>query len=541
MSWRSQEQQTGSNSMPLGTRRRGFGADPTQAPPPPPPSQTMTLHGDAQSRPRSRFDAPPEPQRSMGYSRGRDSDKAASDEPRKRRSRWGDEATKVAIPGIPTVLPQGMSAQQIEEFVIHARLEEIGRKLKTGDVVPPERERSPSPEPQYGPQGQRVNTREVRYKKKLEDERHRLVEEGIRKIAHFVPPADYKKPTKAAEKYFLPARDFPEINFIGLLIGPRGNTLKKMESESGAKISIRGKGSVKEGKSRSDGQLAPGEEEDLHCLVVAPSESQVKIALKLIEKIVETAVTIPEGQNELKRMQLRELASLNGTLRDDEAQICQNCGAAGHRKFECPETKNYTATLICRICGGAGHVAADCNERNNPDALKAASQRDSKLDDEYATLMAELSGAPKPAPSAAAPEPRPYESRPPAQPTTPLTYAPPQHWGGAAPQQQQHAYGGSAGYAADPYAAWGMPMGLPPGFSMPAMPGMPGMPPPPSGFVPPPPPNWGGAPAANAWVPPPPPPQAGYGGYAAPPPPPAFAPPPPPPPAESAVPPPPPE
>jgi len=32
------------------------------------------------------------------------------------------------------------------------------------------------------------------------------------------------------------------VTKVGLLIGPRGNTLKKMETESGAKIAIRGKG-----------------------------------------------------------------------------------------------------------------------------------------------------------------------------------------------------------------------------------------------------------------------------------------------------------
>ena len=37
------------------------------------------------------------------------------------------------------------------------------------------------------------------------------------------------------------------------------------------------------------------------------------------------AASIPEGQNQLKRNQLRELAALNGTLRDDENQACQNC------------------------------------------------------------------------------------------------------------------------------------------------------------------------------------------------------------------------
>ena len=40
----------------------------------------------------------------------------------------------------------------------------------------------------------------------------------------------------------------PEINFMGLLIGPRGNTMKKLEAETGAKIMIRGKGTQKEGK-----------------------------------------------------------------------------------------------------------------------------------------------------------------------------------------------------------------------------------------------------------------------------------------------------
>ena len=64
---------------------------------------------------------------------------------------------------------------------------------------------------------------------------------------------------------------------VGLLIGPRGNTLKQMESESGAKIAIRGKGSVKEGKGRSDAAAMSNLEEDLHCLVTADSEEKVNI------------------------------------------------------------------------------------------------------------------------------------------------------------------------------------------------------------------------------------------------------------------------
>jgi len=75
---------------------------------------------------------------------------------------------------------------------------------------------------------------------------------------------------------------------VGLLIGPRGNTLKKMESESGAKIAIRGKGSVKEGKGRSDAAHSSNQEEDLHCLIMADTEEKVNKAKKLINNIIET-------------------------------------------------------------------------------------------------------------------------------------------------------------------------------------------------------------------------------------------------------------
>lgn len=75
---------------------------------------------------------------------------------------------------------------------------------------------------------------------------------------------------------------------VGLLIGPRGNTLKKMESESGAKIAIRGKGSVKEGKGRSDAAHTSNQEEDLHCLIMADTEEKVNKAKKLIHNVIET-------------------------------------------------------------------------------------------------------------------------------------------------------------------------------------------------------------------------------------------------------------
>lgn len=272
--------------------------------------------------------------------------------------------------------------------------------------------RSPSPPPTYDAHGRRTNTREVRYRKKLEDERIKLVDRALKSDPNFRPPAEYhqqKRSQRPSEKVYIPVKEFPEINFFGLLVGPRGNSLKKMERESGAKISIRGKGSVKEGKGKPD-QFADDAEEDLHCLVMGDSEDKVASCVKLINRVIETvrvvssyvtytdhfctqAASTPEGQNDHKRNQLRELAALNGTLRDDENQVCQNCGGIGHRKFDCSEQKNFTANIICRVCGSAGHMARDCSVRPDPNAPPGAPPMGASkgnFDSEYANLMAEL-------------------------------------------------------------------------------------------------------------------------------------------------------
>jgi splicing factor 1 len=132
---------------------------------------------------------------------------------------------------------------------------------------------------------------------------------------------------------------------------------------------------------------------------------QVAAAIAAIEKIIETAASIPEGQNELKRNQLRMLATLNGTLRDDEGQACQNCtffpgslvnytgGEIGHRKYDCPQMRSFSANVVCHRCGQAGHFAKDCKVN-----LTATNQgygggnTTADLDKEYQDLMAEVGG-----------------------------------------------------------------------------------------------------------------------------------------------------
>ncbi|KAJ5551036.1 hypothetical protein N7461_005734 [Penicillium sp. DV-2018c] len=383
MAWRNQGV-TGSNNIPLGRRRMG-GEDGVEESYSAAPSMPSSMGADGPKRGRSPARAEPMLD-------------ADGSKRRKKRNRWGDQQENKAagLMGLPTMIMANFTSEQLEAYTLHLRIEEISQKLRINDVVPADGDRSPSPAPQYDNFGRRVNTREYRYRKRLEEERHKLVEKAMKTIPNYHPPSDYRRPTKTQEKVYVPVNDYPEINFIGLLIGPRGNTLKKMETESGAKIAIRGKGSVKEGKGRSDAAHGSNQEEDLHCLIMADTEEKVNKAKKLVHNVIETAASIPEGQNELKRNQLRELAALNGTLRDDENQACQNCGQIGHRKYDCPEQRNFTANIICRVCGNAGHMARDCPDRqrgsdwrNGPGARRDTGDA---VDREMQQLMNELSG-----------------------------------------------------------------------------------------------------------------------------------------------------
>ncbi|CUS25134.1 LAQU0S28e00232g1_1 [Lachancea quebecensis] len=268
---------------------------------------------------------------------------------------------------LPTRITGALTQEQIVAYQVMFRIQEITSKLRMNVLNPPaKRSRSPSPPPVYDARGRRTNTREQRYKRKLEEERHRLVEIALKMIPHFVAPDDYKRPTKFQDKYYIPIQKYPEINFMGLLLGPRGNTLRKLQEESGCKIAIRGQGSVKEGKNASElPKGAMNFEEPLHCIISAESEEKIQKGIKACEGVVIRAVTSPEGQNELKRGQLRELAELNGTLRED-SRPCPICGLRGHKRFECPNRTTFTQQIVCQRCYQSGHATRDCTS-SRPD------------------------------------------------------------------------------------------------------------------------------------------------------------------------------
>ncbi|XP_059177827.1 KH domain-containing RNA-binding protein QKI-like isoform X7 [Physella acuta] len=123
------------------------------------------------------------------------------------------------------------------------------------------------------------------------------------------------------EKLFVPVKEYPDFNFVGRILGPRGMTAKELEQFTGCKIMVRGKGSMRD-KAKEDQNRGKANwehlNEELHVLItVEDTRNRGEIKLqKAKEEVKKLLVPAPDGEDDLKKRQLMELAIMNGTYRD---------------------------------------------------------------------------------------------------------------------------------------------------------------------------------------------------------------------------------
>ncbi|GAU37168.1 hypothetical protein TSUD_391570 [Trifolium subterraneum] len=95
----------------------------------------------------------------------------------------------------------------------------------------------------------------------------------------------------------IPVDTFPNFNFVGRLLGPRGNSLKRVEATTGYEHL----------------------NEPLHILIEADLPANiVDMRLRQAQEIIEELLKpVDESEDFIKRQQLRELALLNSNLREE--------------------------------------------------------------------------------------------------------------------------------------------------------------------------------------------------------------------------------
>ncbi|XP_033152469.1 ATP-dependent RNA helicase ddx46 isoform X2 [Drosophila mauritiana] len=128
-----------------------------------------------------------------------------------------------------------------------------------------------------------------------------------------------QKPMKITQKVFVPVNQFPKFNFVGKILGPKGNSLRRLQEESQCKIAIKGRSSIRD-RNKEEQLRSSGDRRYAHLeknlflevsTVAPPAECYARIAYALAEI---RKYLIPDDNDEVWHEQQRELMEMNPEL-----------------------------------------------------------------------------------------------------------------------------------------------------------------------------------------------------------------------------------
>ncbi|CAH1117080.1 unnamed protein product [Phaedon cochleariae] len=124
------------------------------------------------------------------------------------------------------------------------------------------------------------------------------------------------KPIKVAVRVVVPVRDHPKFNFVGKLLGPKGNSLKRLQEDTMCKMAVLGRGSMKD-RHKEEELRASGDpkfqhlSEELHVEISAfatPAEAHARIAYALAEV---RRFLVPDYNDDIRQEQMWEMQVLS--------------------------------------------------------------------------------------------------------------------------------------------------------------------------------------------------------------------------------------
>jgi len=150
-----------------------------------------------------------------------------------------------------------------------------------------------------------------------------------------------ERPIRLTVRALVPVREHPKFNFVGKLLGPKGNSMKRLQEETMTKMAVLGRGSMRDKQKEEELRSSADPkyqhlQEDLHVEITAfapPAEAHARIAYALTEV---RKYLIPDSNDEIRQEQMREMEmiSTNGDVIDNLKQtsaIVLNGSLAGLR------------------------------------------------------------------------------------------------------------------------------------------------------------------------------------------------------------------
>lgn len=149
----------------------------------------------------------------------------------------------------------------------------------------------------------------------------RLIDQEVARVQNIgkVPIREAKyvdiyreKPMKVAVKVLVPVREHPKFNFVGKLLGPKGNSMKRLQEDTMCKMAVLGRGSMKDRQKEEELRQSLDPKyahlcDDLHVEISAlgpPAEAHARIAFALAEV---RKYLIPDNNDNIRQEQMREM------------------------------------------------------------------------------------------------------------------------------------------------------------------------------------------------------------------------------------------
>jgi len=123
-----------------------------------------------------------------------------------------------------------------------------------------------------------------------------------------------QQPQNVGLRVRIPISEFPKFNFVGKLLGPKGSTLKSLQEQTGCKMAILGKGSMrdkgKEEELRKQGGKYAHLNEELHVYVEAFAEMtdgyrRLSHAVAELKKFL--VPEFAEGEDNMRQQQMQDM------------------------------------------------------------------------------------------------------------------------------------------------------------------------------------------------------------------------------------------